>query len=59
MDMDFTVTTRTRDSKTEDVKLAQLAENRKESVMRCRQLIEHRVDACITLISKKKTTPGT
>ena len=51
--MDVTVTIRSKDSTTEDVKLAQLAESHKESVMRCRQLIEHRVDACITLISKK------
>ena len=35
VDMDFTVTIRSKDSKTEDVKLAQLAESHKESVMRC------------------------
>jgi hypothetical protein len=59
MDADFTVTIRAKDSKTEEVKLAELADNHKERVLRCRQLIEHRVDACITLISKKTTdTPN-
>ena len=53
---DCAITIRTKDSKQEDVKISQLSDDHKEKILRCRQFITHRVDACITLVSKSVTT---
>ena len=50
--LECTITIRTKDSKNEDVKVSQLTMEFQEKIVRSRQLIMHRVDACITLISK-------
>jgi hypothetical protein len=50
--LECTITIRTKDSKNEDVKISQLATDFQEKIVRSRQLIMHRVDACVTLISR-------